>query len=371
MLTASAEHDPVRASMARLPKAAQPLLTWLTGCPLPMQQPLLRLSPLASLAITTGCLLLYVGLSIWICVQIVHGGSWLLLAGLALTILMTVSAIRNIHMNGLHHLAHGSVFARTSSWNRHVYDILAGLTLYTPWDAYRKLHVASHHVKLGTQDDMQRRIIESYRLQTSGRPDEMWRRLARLVLSVGFHAKLLNLKVVPYLRRGARLYRITYALLIMGCVVCAIWLGSVWPVLVAYVIPVTLLSQSAFIFSQWLEHPWGRDRPAGADFMDFNREFSYARFCGEAAPAATDSGLKWARWGLRMLFVHLPVRLLVVPGDIIVHDYHHVFSSSRKWPTAIYERQAHVRQGGWQHSWGIADWASVVLGSYLATRDRC
>ena len=115
-----------------------------------------------------------------------------------------------------------------------------------------------------------------------------------------------------------------------------------------------------------LEHPWGLDRAAGADFMDFSREFSYARFCGEAAPAVTDSGLQWARWGLRMLLVHLPVRLLVVPGDIIVHDYHHVFASCRKWPTAIYERQAHVGEGAWQHSWGIANWASVVLLSYRA-----
>lgn len=66
-----------------------------------------------------------------------------------------------------------------------------------------------------------------------------------------------------------------------------------------------------------------------------------------------------------MLFVHLPVRLLVVPGDIIVHD-HHVFSSCRKSPTAIYERQAHVRGGGWQHSWGIANWASRPRASVIA-----
>lgn len=369
MLTKSIEKDAVRASMASLPRPLQPLLTWLTGCPLPGQKPFISMSPRGNLAMTVVLLASYVGGSMWCATRaFVASPPWWSVLGLAAAIMMTVSIIRNIQMNLLHHLAHGSVFAK-GPINKVVYDVLAAVTMYTPFQTYRQMHVASHHVKIGTSADVQRRLIEAYDIQKCTTPEAALGRLFWTIVTPKFHFTFLKIKLHTYLKKGSSVYRFTYLLVHVGTLIAAYRVGLIAQVLVCWVLPVTLLGQSVFLFSQWFEHPWGLDRKKGESYTDFNRRFSYARFCGEMAPSG--SLKEWLAWTLRMALIHLPVRLLIVPGDIIVHDYHHVHANAANWPNAIHERQTLLGDGRWLHSWGIQNWLLVPLNSYHPEVTEC
>lgn len=48
-------------------------------------------------------------------------------------------------------------------------------------------------------------------------------------------------------------------------------------------------------------------------------------------------------WGLVHLLVHLPARLLVVQGSLIVHDWHHRAGADRGWPNAIQSREQMIQ----------------------------
>jgi len=74
---------------------------------------------------------------------------------------------------------------------------------------------------------------------------------------------------------------------------------------------------------------------------------TFGRFLGDEAPRRGDV-LGWARWWMRVLFLHAPARIAVYVGDLSQHDLHHRVVMS-DWANAAYVRAEHVRGGapGW------------------------
>ena len=69
---------------------------------------------------------------------------------------------------------------------------------------------------------------------------------------------------------------------------------------------------------------------------------TFGRFVGEPIPTHNLPPGQWLwAWGLwliRLLALHIPTRLCVLPGDLCQHDWHHRHPRGN-WSNAGYERQ--------------------------------
>lgn len=70
----------------------------------------------------------------------------------------------------------------------------------------------------------------------------------------------------------------------------------------------------------------------------FLAQKSFGRFLGEAPPR-NQSLLAWVVWGLRMVAYHLPVRIVILPGELPEHDWHHRNPHNPDWSNGIYARE--------------------------------
>lgn len=86
------------------------------------------------------------------------------------------------------------------------------------------------------------------------------------------------------------------------------------------------------------------------------------RFVGDATPSRDLPMAQWlrawGRWSIRLLLLHIPTRLCVLPGDLCQHDWHHRHPRG-DWSNAGYERQRDLAVGcpGWPEPyaevWGL------------------
>lgn len=93
---------------------------------------------------------------------------------------------------------------------------------------------------------------------------------------------------------------------------------------------------------------------------------SHGRFCGETPPF-NQSSLAWLRWWMRMLGYHLPVRILILPGEMPEHDWHYRHPHDPDWANGIYARQRDLEAGcpGFSESytevWGLFEAIDLVF----------
>jgi hypothetical protein len=104
------------------------------------------------------------------------------------------------------------------------------------------------------------------------------------------------------------------------------------------------------------EHAWFKAKDDGLGGRAFHVSHSWGRFCGDPVPER--GAVNWLRWTARLAFYHLPARVLVVPGDLSQHDFHHRFPSSAHWVRAAYARQeditaGHPRWPAYTDVWGL------------------
>lgn len=199
----------------------------------------------------------------------------------------------------------------------------------------------------------------------------LWQQLRRALVSPLFHGRFLARRLRDQVA-GAPL---GYALgaggflagLLAGVTVTQTW----WPFLLVWGIPMTVGYQIATALRLSVEHLW--PSPAQADQHDRAAvaSLTQAVFLGERVPDATLPRMRkawaWMRWVARML-VYLLVRYLLLPGDTVVHDYHHRHASSKAWPYALFARQQDIEAGhpGWPpyaEVWGFGRAIDAVLES--------
>ncbi len=347
--------DCPRTSMAAIGKwlprpvynAIQRLLTWATGKPLPGQKPMIKMSPWLHLFLT---LFVLVGGAVGSAAAWTQGGLWLLL--LPLTMAMTLSASRTLWLTDLHAAAHGS-FSRNRMANRLVSDAVSLIMLVLPWSGYRRSHTQRHHgpgfcTNDGDDDGM---FLHWLGIRSGMSKRALWTRLIWGVLSPRTHLTYLAARLRVNLfgsgvGRGIATVMYFMMLTAMGYVIG-------WDtLLIAWVIPLTVMYQISSIVGWAGEHLWFQ--PKGDKIKAWHCDVTHARFMGETYPA-NGGALARLMWWARMAFVHLPARCLVVVGDLPAHDWHHRYPCRPEWPHAIYARQEAIDSGDNfpNETWGL------------------
>lgn len=351
-----------RESMLALPKAAQLPLTLLTGKPYEGQRPL-HLTATAHLvgalvSITAGVVLGTVGWRL---------GGWalpLLPAGWA----MTLHGMRNIRMMVYHQCAHRNMYRRAHV-DTALGRLVAALLLVQNFRGYSREHVADHHAlhHMTVRDPTVQAFLTGLRLRPGMSRRAMWRRLLGHLVSPRFHLMFAAARVRSFVSGSAPVEKAA-ALLIYGTAAAVVTVLGAWPAFaVVWLIPLFPLFQVANTLRLCVKHtfpaPDVTERRGKAYFAGLTN----AIFIGEAAPVG--GGVRpWARWALRMAFVHAPARYLVLTGDTVCHDFHHRRPATRRWADYIFERQRDAADPGhgwppYREVWGLVPAIDAVFDS--------
>lgn len=353
----------VRKSMVRLPTVLQPLLTYLTGKPIAGQGPTLRLHPagqaVVALASTVG---------------LFAAQAYLLIANAPVGLLTLVpfwvlatGCIRRFQVVYAHHASHNAL-ARSRLVNRFLADAMTTIALIQNGDDYKKTHV-SHHKRrdFSTDRDIGARFLLANGFAPGMSKAALWRRFWVSVFSPVFHCRFLLVRLRSNFI-DAPIYRRVLSVLWVAVLALIAAEVPAWIFVAVFVVPMVPFYQISTLLNTITEHAWmaGPDGPAD---MEQYAERCWARFCGEACPDASASGVasawSWVRWSARMLAIHIPARLAVLVGDTPAHDWHHLGGYEQRpteWPYAIYHREAAITAGkGYglaeREIWGL--WAAI------------
>lgn len=351
----------IRASYRRLP--FQWFWTWLTCKALPGELQVRRIHPLEPVAWS---LIWFLGGLSASVVVLLNGASvfWLLPS-----MVFTVAGARYIVATTIHHGVHMAIF-RSERANRILCEILSTLTVVQAFDSYRQFHVHEHHGRdFSTMGDQDLAAIYTLGLRPGVPVAQMRLILAWQCISPVFHLRYVWGRLKANFI-GVPAYRLAMSCAWVACL-CGLagWMGfGVFAI--AVLLPLTVLYQICSLLHLVTEHAWVL-REAGETVRSSHVNNSHGRFCGSPVPASTLRGTQrvraWAYWGLIHLLVHLPARLLVVQGSLIVHDWHHRAGADRSWPNAIQRReetiQAEMARGLYTYRdiWGIHHVIDEVL----------
>lgn len=366
------EPDPVRESMQVLPRVFAAPLTLLTGRPYAGQRPVHHTPTRHLVNALVSCVL---GLALSVTGLAVGGPLLVLLVpGWA----ATLHAARNLRMMIYHQCAHQNM------WRKRKPDVLVGrliaaALMIQDFDRYSAEHVGDHHAvhHMTTRDPTVQAFLVTLKLRPGMSRGRMWRRVLGVCVDPWFHVRFLVARVRSYYTYAPPAWRVGTTLVYVLGAAAVTALGLWVPVLVAWVLPMTLFFQISNVFRLCVKHSFPQPDQAPRRGREYFASLTNAIFVGEPAPSPGLPVLRrhaaWARWWFRMLFVHFPTRYLVLTGDTVVHDYHHRYPMSREWASYLFAREEDHRRGapGWppyHEVWGLVPAIDHVLDS-LRTAD--
>lgn len=321
--------------------------TWLTGAPLDGEQPRMTYGPWSFLILA---LLSYAGgITLAIC-GASNSGNWAWVC-VALGWCFALSGSRRMVSTVVHQCIHGRFSGRRKR-DQIIGELLTVLTFTQTAEAYRQEHFEQHH-RYGVfsgKDDPAVQFLMRIGFKQGLSVPMLWVRLLFNVVSPQFHLYFLTQRVrsnfvdAKPIRMGA-----AYMHLLVWCVVVAMgWIGLTSFVL-GVIVPIVLLYQVSVMLEFISEHAWLVPVPSVAHARDVHLSHSWARFCGSPTPSLKNAGStiicagQWFLWFVTHVIYHLPVRLLVLPGDLPQHDFHHRSPNTTEWPMAAYGRQRYLR----------------------------
>lgn len=293
---------------------------------------------------------------------------------LALTLLVTTAGARAGMLTIMHDCIHMSIEHKRPAVRR-FYDIIGHLmsTLLfvigqTP---YRMGHVGSrghHNAKVfATLDDADVRFIWSLGFRPGMSEAALWERFRKLRWSPWYHWTYLKARFKSQLVEGAPARRLVVAAFWLSLLGLAAANGLLLVLLVAWILPVTILFQRVAL-SQFLgEHRWLGGFADDAPTRGLPAKLSAGRFALDPPPLNGRGRMRrmfaWVLWWIRLLTVHAPFRALVVWGDLAHHDEHHAHGLIK-----VYRRHAERREPlpRWAHP-RIA-WMNFSYGRRLYER---
>jgi fatty acid desaturase len=368
--------EPRAAMAAQLPAWVQPLLTWITAKPAPGEEskhkPALAYVWQAVVLVVGGCGASILALS---SDSISEPLSWSILG---LGLLATTSGLGLFQVVVFHHCAHGTVFS-TRDRNRFVGRLVSALLLFKHFDRYQAEHMLHHNTnKLFTDDDeFTDFVIGICDLAPSLGKGELWRRLLIDLISPVFHGSFLLKRIrgslLSHEASHNRIGLVAWgSLLILGAATHTLGI-----ILVAWIIPVTVLLQIATVFRILCEH---RFPPAEIIALRGRRlvcEATTGVFPGVTPPSLRARSLVglavWMGWWLNMLTVQLFARVFVLVGDAPCHDFHHRRPATKRWTNYTHARQADMDAGcpgfpvNYIDTWGLFR----AVDQNLAAMARC
>lgn len=330
VLSSSAEelslNSTVRESMAHLPSSLQPLLTWITGKAAKGQKrsthtPLYHLGT-ALVSLIAGWALIY------------FGGIFLTLIGM----LLVTGSMRKLQIVIVHHCSHSNFFGRKSKGNGILGNIISFTLFIEPFRSYKKSHSLDHHFgKHMTKEDP----TVSFLFNRVGLKAQMTveEAKARLLYSLfcpafyleGFWQRLNEQKKMDTAGKlGLILF---WAMLFFG----AFFINALPFLFLGWIVPLFVLYPISSALRLAVEHTFPQTQENRKFDLESLSDFCNAVYCGEAYPQ-TPNLLSVAGWWMRMLFIHLPIRVFVLVGDTPVHDHHHRHPVYKDWPNYAFAR---------------------------------
>lgn len=323
--------------MACLPRFLQPYLTWVTGAPIAGGRPIVRWT--ARKALLLGIAQTAAGVAVG--ALALAALSPVTVPVLLLSLLLTTGGMRRLDVVVVHQTLH-RMFATTPARNRVVGELVTTVMWRMPYDKNREEHLIHHAFPCSMRDQDTR-----YLLSTGMRPGmtrgEYRRYLAKALVSPRHHGSFLYSRMRANFARRQRPYRLAMSIGYLAATGAFLALTGLWiHWLVLWFVPVTLLFQDAtFLYTQ-TEHRWWLFSNAEKLSRSERDQLTFGRMCGDPVPEVSDRPrvvrlLAWARWWLRLIFVHSSYRMFVLVGDTVQHDLHHV-QPGCDWPSSPYVR---------------------------------
>lgn len=352
----------VRQSMASLPRALQPALTWLSGLPLTDEAPFLTWRPM------TRMITAYLALVLWVTVTVLSlkagGLAWLVVP---VSTGLTTGVFRYLYIV-ISHMAVHRELSPDPRLNKLLGELASTISLTKPFTPFSREHAHVHHSsRLATREDPEGQLIFDIGIQPGMTVAESRRRLALFLFSPRYHLSFFWTRLRDNFAAGEARRR-GFAIGFWGLVLTVVASCNAWvPFGLAVVLPLTALYQVSAVLQYMSEHRWMRVKAPGETNRDHYEAKTFGRFLGDMTPSASPRGLAWAKawagWWLRLLFLHLPARLFVLVGDLPQHDLHHHRPRS-DWANAIHAREAAIASG-WRRGEG-----DEVVGSLLRMIDE-
>ncbi len=346
----------VRESMGRLPGALQPFLTWLSGKPLHHQRPW-RLTPLDHLLSAVAAVAAGVAAAAW---AVGRSGWWLLLVPPAW--LLTIHGVRKLRGVIAHQCAHASCFP-SQRLNDLLGEAISVAFITQSYQIYKHEHIAAHHSHkhMTPEDPTVAFLLRMVGARAGMTREALWRRLGWTLVSPRFHAVFVWNRLRSNLHDAAVPHRLA-TLALWSAVIALVAAAGAWrEFLVAWVLPLTIPLQAVECLRLSGKHVFPH-RTVDKRGRDELATFTHGIFFGDPAPAAGVPLYRragaWGCWWLRLVFYHLPARMLVVVGDAPCHDWHHRHPKAKNWANYPFERQREVLSppAGWPpytEVWGI------------------
>ncbi|WP_210189452.1 hypothetical protein [Agrobacterium rosae] len=271
-----------------------------------------------------------------------------------------------------HQAAHSNLYGR-STIDTFVGKLISSLLIIQSFKRYSDDHRLDHHgsAHMTLKDPTVQALLIGLGLRCGMSIDEMWRRVLRKAISPSFHVRFAWGRLRSLFNGPSSTERLIF-FLIYGCAIVIVFLEGWWlEFALLWLVPLFPMFQVSNVFRLCVKHTF----PAADNEVRTGRahiaSLSNAIFIGEAAPVGLRGSaavFPWAKWILRMLVIHLPVRLLVLTGDTVVHDYHHRHPRAREWAKYIFLRQQDMEDGhkGWpsyREVWGLNAGMNIVFSS--------
>jgi len=352
--------DDPRADMhRRLPRVLQPFLTWLTAKPAPGEIVRER----KPLRFVTGALVLCAA-GILLSALALHLSWPLAVPLLPLGLLLTASGLGLFQVVVFHHCSHGTVF-RSRRRNRDVGRLISALLLFKHFDAYQREHMLHHSAnKLFTdEDEFTDFVIGICDLAPGLDKRSLWRKVIGNCLSPAFHARFFVKRLRGSLASPDRAHNLVGSGVYVALFTAAFATGHMLELMIAWLLPLSVLLQIATIFRILCEHRLPAVEVIERRGKAFVCLATAGVFPGKALPARRASSVAgfvaWTAWWLNMLTVQLFVRLFVLVGDAPCHDFHHRRPATKRWTSYIQARQADADAGSpgfpanYIETWGL------------------
>lgn len=346
----------IRESMRVLPGFVQPFLTWLTGRPLAGEKPW-QLNWKHHLASAVLSVVFGVSLSVLAVTQL---GWWLIL--LYPGWLLTTHSVRKLRAVISHQCSHDN-FSGNQKLDSFIGEATSVVFLTQSYSAYAHEHIQGHHSKkhMTLEDPTVVFIFMMLQGRAGLSKEELWRRFYRAAFNPLFHLRFIWTRLSSAFR-GRPLHLQAAIVLFWGGLITLTAITGQWPLfLFAWVVPLTVVLQISECYRLAGRHIFPSDLSLRS--REVLASYTNGIFLGDRTPSREMPILRrmgaWAWWWMRIAFVHLPGRLLVIVGDAPAHDYHHRFPKSPHWANYIHAREevVHDPPSNWPlltEVWGVS-----------------
>lgn len=291
------------------------------------------------------CVLCFgVSLSVYSCLTSKY---WLL----PISWLLSVHAMRYLQLVIVHNAAHGA-FVRSKVIDNQIGIWVSALLLVENFEKYKPAH-GHHHSrkKLSTCEDPTVQALARAGIKVGYSFNQLMANLVMALFSPRYHVVTTYRRIASYFIDASLKARLT-AVFVIGWLSFAVFFSeSATVVLLAWLLPVTILYQQSALLRLVVEHNWDAYDKA-RESLAHPTELTDAIFLGVNPPFGAGL-MQWLSWFLIML-LNLIIRLVILPGDSgAAHDFHHL-NPRADWPNYIAQRRQAVALAPEKYSevWG-------------------